>query len=227
MKGTYSLAYVETGRPSGGQIQRAIVWAAWWTGEPTTKPWRSPDAFGLVPRDGTGLFAMSIDYEAAEKAIVAADDAIRAALHGSTLVSTVRVDDSFGAAAYREHLGKPVRYLAPRGNPKFIENIGKERPATGAARAWFPVWHAKNKVETERLWREYQAHGFGGFRGTGVASTSAALAELGLKSPFTEVDVRRAYRKLALVKHPDRGGSDAAFTALTQARDAAMRMVTR
>lgn len=48
------------------------------------------------------------------------------------------------------------------------------------------------------------------------------LSVLGLSWPCSIVDVRRAYRRLALVRHPDRGGSDAAFNALTKARDAAL-----
>ena len=48
---------------------------------------------------------------------------------------------------------------------------------------------------------------------------------LGLSWPCSAADVRRAYRRLALQRHPDRGGTDAAFHALTQAYDAALREV--
>jgi curved DNA-binding protein CbpA len=34
--------------------------------------------------------------------------------------------------------------------------------------------------------------------------------------------VRRAYRRLALKHHPDRGGTDAEFNAITKAYDAAL-----
>jgi hypothetical protein len=49
------------------------------------------------------------------------------------------------------------------------------------------------------------------------------LQVLELSWPCSAVDVRRAYRRLALERHPDRGGTDAAFHALTRARDAALR----
>jgi curved DNA-binding protein CbpA len=46
---------------------------------------------------------------------------------------------------------------------------------------------------------------------------------LELSWPCSAADVRRAYRRLALERHPDRGGTDAAFHALTRARDAVLR----
>ena len=45
---------------------------------------------------------------------------------------------------------------------------------------------------------------------------------LGLSWPSSVAEVRRAYRRLALQKHPDRGGTDAEFNALTQAYNAAL-----
>ena len=45
---------------------------------------------------------------------------------------------------------------------------------------------------------------------------------LGLSLPCTAADVRRAYRRLALKHHPDRGGTDAEFNAITKAYDAAL-----
>jgi hypothetical protein len=45
---------------------------------------------------------------------------------------------------------------------------------------------------------------------------------LGLTLPCTAADVRRAYRRLALKHHPDRGGTDAEFNAITRAYDAAL-----
>jgi len=51
----------------------------------------------------------------------------------------------------------------------------------------------------------------------------AWLQVLELSWPCEAADVRRAYRRLALQRHPDRGGTAAAFHALTEARDAALR----
>jgi hypothetical protein len=48
---------------------------------------------------------------------------------------------------------------------------------------------------------------------------------LELPGPCSAADVRRAYRRLALKHHPDRGGTDAAFNEITQAYNAALREV--
>lgn len=49
------------------------------------------------------------------------------------------------------------------------------------------------------------------------------LSVLELSWPCSAADVRRAYRRLALQRHPDRGGTNESFHALTQARDEALR----
>lgn len=48
------------------------------------------------------------------------------------------------------------------------------------------------------------------------------LQVLELSWPCSAADVRRSYRRLARQRHPDRGGTDAAFNALTQAYKAAL-----
>lgn len=50
-------------------------------------------------------------------------------------------------------------------------------------------------------------------------STSEALAELGLASGASESEVKAAYRKLAVERHPDRGGDLEAMKRLNEARD--------
>ncbi len=52
-----------------------------------------------------------------------------------------------------------------------------------------------------------------------------ALAALGLAATATEADVRRAYRRLVLQHHPDRGGDPGAFRALTERHREALRVV--
>lgn len=52
------------------------------------------------------------------------------------------------------------------------------------------------------------------------------LTVLGLSVPFTEKDVRRAYKRLALKTHPDLGGDAAEFIKVKQAHDSAMRFAS-
>ncbi len=54
---------------------------------------------------------------------------------------------------------------------------------------------------------------------------AAALAELGLSDPVDEVSIRQAYRRLAMLHHPDRGGEarrlqiiNAAYASLCKSR---------
>lgn len=49
-----------------------------------------------------------------------------------------------------------------------------------------------------------------------------AFLALGLLPGATELDVRRAFKRLAAAAHPDHGGTDAAFIELTAARDRAI-----
>jgi hypothetical protein len=50
----------------------------------------------------------------------------------------------------------------------------------------------------------------------------AALRMLGLGAGASEQDVRRAFRRLALLYHPDRGGTTSHFVALQQAYESLM-----
>jgi hypothetical protein len=56
-----------------------------------------------------------------------------------------------------------------------------------------------------------------------VTKCAYALLLLGLVPPYSEEDVRRAYRRLAKAAHPDAGGSSAEFVKLKDARDTALR----
>lgn len=49
---------------------------------------------------------------------------------------------------------------------------------------------------------------------------------LGLSWPCSKADVRRAYKRLALTMHPDRGGSHGAFIQLKTAHDQALRLAS-
>ena len=74
----------------------------------------------------------------------------------------------------------------------------------------------------ERERREEQANH--GWRRPAPAPR-AWLGVLGLTWPCTAAEVRKAYRRLALQHHPDRGGSVEGFTRITDARDAALREI--
>jgi hypothetical protein len=90
------------------------------------------------------------------------------------------------------------------------------------------VFHA----ECGRVWSAIN-RGIASGRGVGVGAAvrpapraaGAALRALGLTTPCTPRDVRRAYRRLALERHPDRGGSHEAFLALQKDYEAALRLV--
>jgi hypothetical protein len=56
-----------------------------------------------------------------------------------------------------------------------------------------------------------------------MSQHAKAVSLLGLTSPFSADDVRRAYKKLALKAHPDVGGSHNEFIRLKEARDIALR----
>lgn len=56
-------------------------------------------------------------------------------------------------------------------------------------------------------------------RGSQVSASSV----LNLPTPYTESDVRRAYKRLARTAHPDNGGSNAAFIELKRAHDEALK----
>lgn len=249
-KATYSLAYVETGRAPTGEILRAYAWAAWWTDTPSAKPWRTPDAFGLVPRDGPGCGLHGIDYEADEKADVAADNAIRSAVRCSAPdIATARCHESFARAAYRESLGKPARYTSPRGRQWFAPPLGHDRPPTMPARDWWAAWHVENAKRAAHY--ATMPTGFGreagetdaeftarfvafmderapGWRPGSVSPAHPAVVALGLVPPFTAEDVRRAYRRSVSTGrlHPDHGGDRAAFERITAARDEALGLTS-
>jgi hypothetical protein len=63
--------------------------------------------------------------------------------------------------------------------------------------------------------------------GRGEPGPRGWLAVLELSWPCSAADVRRAYRRLALQRHPDHGGTNEAFTRLTEAYELAVKEVGR
>lgn len=61
--------------------------------------------------------------------------------------------------------------------------------------------------------------------GAAVSYVPACLAVLGLDEAATPDDVRAAYRRLSKERHPDAGGTEAAFVELQQAYEQALQLV--
>lgn len=97
---------------------------------------------------------------------------------------------------------------------------------------------AKRKAEWERRKREREEwerdfYGFGGFDDWFYSHLAAmflrtetrpteAFATLGLGDNATAEDVAKAYRKLSMETHPDRGGDKDKFIAVTEAKNKCM-----
>lgn len=78
-------------------------------------------------------------------------------------------------------------------------------------------------TDEERLgWR--RAAGLLTVQPPGVADE---LQVLGLSWPCTKKDVQSAYRTLAKVAHPDRGGTEEAMRRLNTARDAILKLIKK
>lgn len=60
----------------------------------------------------------------------------------------------------------------------------------------------------------------------GSTADPSAARLLGVSPPFTIMEVKRAYKRLAKRMHPDGGGSHAEFISLKDAYDSAMRSAT-
>ncbi len=217
-KAYYAIDYLKVGRLPNDGIIHAYVWAAWWTGEPTGKPWRTPDATGAVKQTWHAEAGLRSTADHAE---IAADQACRAAC--GPAVETHMVDESFARAAYREASGNPPRYVAPR--PRAAARRKQARPPASEAGAWFKARWAKidadfqwyQDVAKRQAWSELLT-GPGGAKGS-------ALSELGLAATATEADVKRAFKQRCLTEHPDHGGTDARFAALVNLRDRALAAV--
>lgn len=209
MKASYSVAYVEIRRAGEGLV-RGWAWAAWASETPPTRPWVTPIAFGVIEqvwKTPSWLFGEGL-------AEVAADEALRERFKGSNGIETRRVCGSFALAAYREHLGGPPNYRSPSSARVFLPNIGDRRPPLQPAAAFFTAYW---RDVDETLRQNERAH-------SAILRNSCtpAMAELGLPPTATTTDVTRAFRRRALVTHPDRGGTAEKFCQLVALRDRAL-----
>ena len=69
------------------------------------------------------------------------------------------------------------------------------------------------------------SHVFPGMPAWARYHTPGCLLALGLKLPCTEADVKQAYRELAQVHHPDRGGDREEFASLQRNFDNAIEFL--
>jgi hypothetical protein len=164
----------------------------------------APDGFYAVCAMGRGLvpcFFWAAWWSASGLAVSPAPDA-----HGVA----DRIEDAHASARAAIHAARGPRASVLRLDPMIaVEAARIARPrAEGyvAGGEWYgedPRRHASSSrapAPAPRTWPQ--------------------VLELSL--PCTAADVRRAYRRLALKRHPDRGGTDAEFNALTKAYDAAL-----
>ncbi len=198
--GWFAKAYVQI-RNERGTLDHFYAWSAWWTGEPTAKPWRNADAFGREEVGTMGALLKSPDLDADE----AADAAIRAALGNNA--QTHRLDDSWARASLRVQQGGPPRYRRPR--------------TTRYPYAQMPGWNRPPEMSVA-YWRQTRRNPGPGWFSCAPPIDLGALASLGLRFGASEADVRRAFRQRARAAHPDGGGTAQTFQALVALRDEAM-----
>lgn len=149
--------------------RRRFIWAAWWTGAPTRKPFRPPDACA------GGARSVEEARAAAERA---AGQPLRE-IDGMWLRAWLRVQ---------------------RGLPAWVDREAQQQ---------------KKKERAERDDRP-RAGRFVVPRGT------SPFAVLGVAETASADEIKRAFRRLALATHPDRGGDPKRFMLAKWAHDEAL-----
>lgn len=181
------------------EVKGGAFWAAWWTGEPSAKPWRSADATGLTPTrfgDDSLLFA----FAGAD-----AERAIREARGRGTFV--LQAHQNFPRAAMREASGKAPNYRPHRPTP------APRRRATDA------------RADSEARWRDFEEACRALADRLRQPASEAAFAALGLPSIASEHDIKRSFCRLVHEHHPDVGGKGGDLAALVKAKDTALAHV--
>lgn len=189
-------------------------WAAWWTGEPCSSPWRTPDA--------TGVGSQPEAFLAAE-----AQRRIRAVKGEKALVR--EMDASWARAAQREAAGESPRYQPPPKTRKPRSEFRRNaRPKSAYEQARAQQQKALEaelealRAAAEQAAAEMRAALEALLRRPGAPV--AAFTLLGLPVSATAEDIGRAYRRKVAIDriHPDQGGDAATFRAVTEARDRAL-----
>jgi hypothetical protein len=152
-----------------------------------------------------------------------------AASHIEASVAAVSKAREWGEPVLNADVGRSVlgwkKYAAP-GHTR-VEERAREEAADKVRRdAYVADFTARlesaRAVGLESWFWEQERRSFQARREALFGDSTGALAELGLKSGATADEIRKAYKRLALSKHPDHGGTTEAFVKLTKARDTAL-----
>jgi hypothetical protein len=188
----------------GAKFQHERVFWALWFEEPKPDPWITPRAVGFAPTR--------------EAALLAAEPALRAVGLGDG-AAVRNMHPSFAAAAWRESKGRPPAWCMPSAwRPKVVLTPEQEAESEARFQAWLD-----GPGRLFRLLRDLEHDAW--IRGAIPATEADALAYFGLGANATAGEVRRAFRRRALVEHPDRGGDAAAFRVTKQLYDLALAFV--
>lgn len=86
-------------------------------------------------------------------------------------------------------------------------------------------WREDRKSEKER-WGDFFSWGFLFNAMKGQTKPVESFQTLGLPTEATEDDVKKAYRSLSLKHHPDKGGNEAKFIEITEAKNRCISYLT-
>lgn len=166
-------------------------------------------------------------YENAIRAMHTKMDAIKNQCHPQFKVAVQNAWNIFYAS-----IVAPMREdLFPKEMEKRREEKATRDRMREEQRAWESAWGNRN-----RFWRE----AFGGsndwdnffngyynriFRTVFTDTIETQFKVLGLTITATAEDVKSAYRKLALLHHPDRGGDRVKFEEVTEAKEKCLKYI--
>lgn len=158
-----------------------------------------------------------VRYELGKLGVDARDDAVVSTNLKLNLAGLPRGDQGEpgdpGVALYFQKKGGPMRVMAIDAYTRVKDNLAAIAATLEAMRA---IERHGGAQILERA--------FTGFTAL-PSSPMLALQKLGLKTGASAADINAAFRRLAADAHPDRGGDHAEMSALTEARDIAIKSI--